>query len=102
MNNIFKIVRLISLMGVLLLGTVSCEDFLDRPTEENYTIDNFYQTDEQCYQAVNPLYNSPWYDVQRFFLLAGETFSGNFYQGGSYLNFTVTSSDGSLVLCSAS
>ena len=98
MKNIIKIISL----GVLLLGIVACEDFLNRPTEDGYNVDNFYQTDEQCYQAVNPLYNSPWYDVQRFFLQAGETFSGNFYQGGSYLNFTVNSSDASLGLCSAS
>jgi len=98
MKNIFKIVGL----AALLLGTASCESFLNRPPEDGYNVDNFYQTDEQCFEAVNPLYNSPWYDVQRFFLLAGETFSGNFYQGGDYLNFTVTSSDGSLVLCSAS
>jgi len=98
MKNIIKV---ICLSSIVLLG-VSCEDFLNRPPEDGYNVDNFYQTDEQCFQAVNPLYNSPWYDVQRFFISAGETFSGNFYQGGSYLNFTVTSSDGSLVLCSAS
>ena len=106
MKNIFKIV---SLAGVLLLGTVSCEDFLNRPTEDGYNVDNFYQTNEQCFQAVNPLYNSPWYDVQRFFILAGEVFSGNYYNnsagengGVDYLNFTITSSNAPLLLCSAS
>ena len=98
MKNIFKIIGL----GVLLLGTVSCEDFLDRPTKDSNTIDTFFQTDEQCFQAVNPLYNSPWYDIQRFFISAGEVLSGNYYDSGDYLNFTVNSSNASLLLCSAS
>ena len=96
MKNICKI---LCVSSILLF---SCEDFLNRPNEDGYNVDNFYQTDEQCFQAVNPLYSSPWYDVQRFFISSGETFSGNFYQGGDYLNFTVNSSDGSLNLCSAS
>lgn len=48
--------------AVLGMGTVSCEDFLNRPTEDNYNESNFYQNDEQCVQGVNYLYNSPWYD----------------------------------------
>ena len=34
--------------AVLGMGTVSCEDFLNRPTEDNYNESNFYQNDEQC------------------------------------------------------
>lgn len=45
--------------AVLGMGTVSCEDFLNRPTEDNYNESNFYQNDEQCVQGVNYLYNSP-------------------------------------------
>lgn len=36
--------------AVLGMGTVSCEDFLNRPTEDNYNESNFYQNDEQCVQ----------------------------------------------------
>ena len=97
-----KIFKIICLSSIVLLGTVSCEDFLDRPNEDGYNVDIFYQTDEQCYQAVNSLYNSPWYDVQRFFIQAGEIFSGNYYMNGPYLNFTVNSSDADLGNCSAS
>ena len=32
--------------AVLGMGTVSCEDFLNRPTEDNYNESNFYQNDE--------------------------------------------------------
>lgn len=42
--------------AVLGMGTVSCEDFLNRPTEDNYNESNFYQNDEQCVQGVNYLF----------------------------------------------
>ena len=61
--NIFKG----AMVGVLALSMVSCEDFLNRPTEDNYNVDNFYKTDDQVEQGVNFLYNSPWYDFQRAF-----------------------------------
>ena len=71
MKNILKY-KTIGVLAVLLLTATSCEDFLDRPTEDSYTIDNFYQTEEQCFQAANVLYNSPWYDFQRGFLWIGD------------------------------
>ena len=67
--------------SVLCMGVSSCEDFLNRPTEDNYNVETFYQNDEQCVQGVNYLYNSPWYDFQRGFIKIGEVFSGNMYWG---------------------
>jgi hypothetical protein len=90
-------------IALVVLGLLSCEEFLDRPTIDNYNVDNFYQTDEQCFQAVNPIYNSPWYDFQRGFFKIGEVLSGNFYWGASpYMTFTINSSDQDLVKMSAS
>ena len=92
--NIFKG----AMVGVLALSMVSCEDFLNRPTEDNYNVDNFYKTDEQVEQGVNFLYNSPWYDFQRAFIKIGEVMSGNMYWGSSpYLTFTTNGTDGDLV-----
>ncbi len=80
------------------LGMTSCEDFLDRPTEDSYNTDNYYQTDDQCIAGVNYLYNSPWYDFQRGFIKVGEVLSGNYYWGSSpYLSFTVNGTDEDLV-----
>ena len=94
LNNIFKG----AMVGVLALSMVSCEDFLNRPTEDNYNVDNFYQNDAQVEQGVNYLYNSPWYDFQRAFIKIGEVMSGNMYWGGSpYLTFTTNGTDGDLV-----
>lgn len=96
------ITKSFTIISVLLL-MISCEDFLDRPTEDNYTVDSFYKTDEQCFQAVNPIYGSPWYDFQRGFFKVGEVLSGNYYWGSSpYLTFTINSTDEDLVNMSAS
>ena len=84
--------------AVLGMTISSCEDFLNRPAEDNYNEANFYQNDEQCIQGVNYLYNSPWYDFQRGFIKVGEVLSGNYYMGNSpYLDFTVNGTDQDLV-----
>ena len=94
MSNIFKG----AMVGVLALSMASCEDFLNRPTEDNYNVDNFYKTDDQVEQGVNFLYNSPWYDFQRAFIKIGEVMSGNMYWGSSpYLTFTTNGTDADLV-----
>lgn len=86
------------MVGALALGLASCQDFLDRPTEDNYNTSNFYANDAQVLQGVNYLYNSPWYDFQRGFFKIGECMSGNMYIGSSpYLEFTTNSTDQDLV-----
>lgn len=98
-----NIIKSLFIALLLMVGVSSCEDFLTRPTIDNYTLDGFYQTDEQCFQAVNPVYNSPWYDFQRGFFKVGEVLSGNYYWGQSpYLTFTINSTDADLVNMSAS
>ncbi len=101
--NISKI-KYIALSAVLCLGFSSCEKFLDRPAEDSYNADNFYQNDDQCVQGVNYLYNSPWYDFQRGFIFVGEVMSGNFTMGNSdpYQSFTVNGTDENLVSMSYS
>lgn len=91
-----KINRIFSSLavGLLALGIVSCEKFLDRPSEDTYNTSNFYMNDEQCIQGVNYIYNSPWYDFQRGFIKIGEVMSGNMYWGSSpYLTFTTNATD---------
>ena len=93
-HNIIKIV----LAGAAILAVSSCEEFLNRPAEDNYNVSNFYQNDEQCIQGVNYLYNSPWFDFLRPFLWVGEIMSGNLYQGDNrYLDFSVNGTDNDLV-----
>lgn len=76
----------------------SCEDFLDRPAEDNYNVGTFYKNDTQCEQGVNYLYNSPWYDFQRGFIKIGEVMSGNMHWGSSpYLDFSTNGTDTDLM-----
>lgn len=90
MKNIFKSI----FVAGALLAAASCQEFLNRPTVDNYNTANFYQTDEQVLQGINYLYASPWYDFQRGFIKVGEVMSGNMYWGGSpYLSLTANGTD---------
>ena len=83
---------------LLTLGMTSCEDFLEKPVEDNYNTENYYTDDASCIRGVNYLYNSPWYDFQRGFIKIGEVMSGNMYWGSSpYMNFSVNGTDQDLV-----
>lgn len=98
MKNIIKNIFRLAAVAAVSVFAVSCEDFLDRPAEDNYNVGNFYKNDEQCEQGVNYLYNSPWYDFQRGFFKIGEGFSGNMYLGESpYMDFTVNGTDTDLM-----
>ena len=95
-----KLINILKVLpaAALVLSLSSCEEFLNRPTEDNYNVDNFYKNDSQCEQGVNYLYNSPWYDFQRGFIKVGEVMSGNMYWGSSpYLDFTTNGTDTDLV-----
>lgn len=98
-----KYTKAIAMMVAAGLSLTACDDFLERPVEDSYNVDNFYKNDAQLYQAVNPIYNSPWYDFQRGFFKVGEVMAGNYYWGQSpYLTMTVNSTDEDLVNMSAS
>ncbi len=90
MKNILKAF----VAGAMVLSAVSCAEFLNRPSEDSYTLANYYQTDEQCIQGVNYLYCSPWYDCIRFYIYGSETMCGNVYQGqNAYTTLTVNGTD---------
>jgi hypothetical protein len=92
-----NIAKSLLLMAVMVTGVTSCEDFLNRPPEDSATLADFYQTDEQCFQAVNPIYNSPWHDFTRAFLYLGDVQSGNLYMSSSaWMNFSLLPSDDNL------
>ncbi len=82
---------------VVVLMSAACEKFLDRPAEDSYTTANYYQNDQQVEQSVNYLYNSPWYDIIRFYIYGSETMCGNVYQGNNaYSTLTVNGTDADL------
>lgn len=91
-----NILSLLLMSSVVLTG---CDDFLNRPAEDVYTSDNYYQTDEQCIAGINYLYSSPWFDfAERGYYKIGEIFAGNLYMGNSpYLTFTLNGTDEDLI-----
>ena len=84
-TNKIKVFLTAALVG---LSLTSCEDFLDRPTEDGYVAGGYYKTDAECIAAVDYLYNSPWYDFQRGFF-SFDVMAGNIYlsDGGDYTGF---------------
>jgi len=97
-------IKLLAAALVFGLTATSCEDFLDRPTEDNYNQDNYYQTDAQCIAGTAYLYNSPWSDFQRGFIYVGENLAGNYIMSTTspYQTFTVNGTDENLVAMSYS
>ena len=86
--------KFIILAAAVVLGAASCEKFLDRPSEDSYTTGDFYKNDAQVEQGINYLYNSPWYDIIRFYIYGSETMCGNVYQGqNAYSTLTVNGTD---------
>ena len=86
-----------------LISAVSCEDFLNRPSEDSYVVDGFYKNDEQCIMGVNYLYSGPWSDVTRFYVYDSEYMSGNVWTSNSpYTTLTVNGTDQELKDMSAS
>jgi len=67
------------LLTLALLSISSCsEEFLDRPPEDSYNADAFYNTPEQVAAATNALYTRPWFDyVSNVSWCIGELASGN-------------------------
>ena len=88
------IIKTLFIAAAVCTTAVSCSKFLDRPAEDSYTTANYYQNDAQMEQAVNYLYNSPWYDIIRFYIYGSETMCGNVYQGqNAYSTLTVNGTD---------
>lgn len=93
-----KSIKYATVAALLCLGMTSCEDFLNKPVEDNYNTENYYDGDAACISGVNYLYNSPWYDFQRGFIKIGEVMSGNMYWGSSpYMNFSLNGTDTDLI-----
>lgn len=86
-----------------LVVMASCKkDYLNHPSDNNPTVDVYYNTPEQVNGATGYLYNTAWYDYQdKAFHAIGEVLSGNMltsagdvnYGSNSYVNFTVLSTD---------
>ena len=104
MRNFYKSDKIIALIVLLFFGSACSKEFLNRPPEDAYTTDSFYNTDDQLYQVANPLYGGVWFDYQRAFLAVGDAMSGNANKGGTdpFFSFSVTGSTSDILNASNS
>ncbi len=96
--------KIIYLSLLLLVFISACKkSFLDRPSLNNPTVDNYYTNAEQVEAATSLLYNQVWYNwVDKAFHCIGEVYGGNMltsagdpnYGNNTYVYFTVQSTDG--------
>ena len=98
---------LISFSLLSILSFMGCKkSFLDKPSLNSPTLDNYYTTPSQVYAATGFLYNQPWYNfLDKAFHCIGEVYSGNMltsagdpnYGFNSFVYFTVSSTEGQLL-----
>lgn len=56
-----NITRSLAVLGAMMLVLSSCsDDFLERPPEDSFNAEEFFQTDDQIQSSVNILYSLPW------------------------------------------
>lgn len=77
-----KYIKFSWVMALLSLIPFGCsDDFLDRPPQDTYVVDQWYQNEQQLTLAVNALYGGVWFDYQRSFLNIGDVMAGNYHKG---------------------
>jgi hypothetical protein len=103
-----KNITAITLLIALAFGVQSCKkDFLNRPPLGAPTAGTFYQTDADILSGTGGLYNGSWGGYNGTSLqyigdvMGGNSTADNYNGRGSYLNFTVTSTDPSGALQSS-
>lgn len=96
MENLIKSkVLLLVVLSTLLLFPSCSEEFLDRPPEDSYNVDDFYQTERQVETAANHLYSRPWFNfISNVSWGIGELSSGNARtwdpRNADFSNFAIT------------
>src|SRR5688572_23683334 len=81
-KNIFKYKKMkyiyMLLLSLFFVATSCDESFLERPSENNPTEENYYNSAIEVNGATGLLYNKVWYDYQdKAFHAIGEALGGN-------------------------
>ena len=91
------------LIGFVTIASACSKTYLDRPSLNGPTLDNYYTNQEQVEGATALLYNQAWYNwLDKAFHCIGEVYGGNMmtsagdpnYGNNSYVYFTVQATDG--------
>lgn len=101
-----KKIFLYTIASLSLLAVACKKAFLDRPSQNNPTLDTYYNNADQVNAATSFLYNQVWYNyMDKAYHTIGEVLSGNMltsagdpnYGLNTYVYFTVQSTDGQLL-----
>ena len=100
MKKYIKNIKVVALVAVISLSFSCNDEFLDRPSEDNYTLDNFYSTDAQVDASITPMYGKIWWPfLTKWYVGIGELSSGNCQAGADateLVTFTLTSNSQAL------
>lgn len=83
------------IMALLSIVPSGCNDeFLNRPPQDSYIAEEWFQTEDQLNAAANALYGGVWFDFQRSFISIGDVMAGNEHKGGDnpFYTFNVNAS----------
>ncbi len=90
-------------VAIIIIATSCSKSYLNRPSLNNPTLDNYYTNADQVEGATALLYNQVWYNwLDKAFHCIGEVYGGNMitsagdpnYGNNTYVYFTVQSTDG--------
>jgi starch-binding outer membrane protein, SusD/RagB family len=87
MKNHKYIVWILALFGMVIPSGCG-EDFLNRPPQDTYIAEEWFQTEAQLDAAANALYGGVWFDFQRSFLSIGDVMAGNDHRGADHPFYT--------------
>lgn len=71
--------KIILTIAVIFCFTACQEDFTDRPSEDNISLDSYYSTNEQVMSATNGMYSRTWFQIYNKFWWSLEVGSGNMF-----------------------
>jgi starch-binding outer membrane protein, SusD/RagB family len=86
MKTLKNKIYLLLLMAILPLGCG--EEFLNRPPQDTYIAEEWFQNEAQIQMSNNALYGGVWFDFQRSFLAIGDVMAGNSHQGADNVFYT--------------
>jgi starch-binding outer membrane protein, SusD/RagB family len=95
--------KIIYIAAILIILASCSKSFLNRPSLNSPTIDDYYTNAAQVEGATGLLYNQVWYNwLDKAFHCIGEVYGGNMltsagdpnYGNNTYVYFTVQSTDG--------
>lgn len=89
-----------AVLAVIFLSSACSDEFLNRPSEDSYTMDNFYSSNEQIDASVTPFYGKIWMPfATKWYVGLGELTSGNCQAGADaaeLVTFSLTSNSPAL------